>query len=268
MPVVPIGHPGDARLDDYRGLSASWDARFGDLFIAEGRLVVRVLLTAARVHARSLLVTETALAALSDVVDPRLNDLEVFLVPSGVIEEVTGFNLERGCLAVGQRPRPVSVEDLLGQAPGARRLVVLEQVANADNVGGIFRSAAAFGADAVVIGPNCCDPLYRKAIRVSMGAALRVPFAVARAWPGDLDVVAAAGFTLVALTPAADAVDIATFAGELPASSRVAVLVGSEGAGLSRTALGRAAVRVRIPMAPGVDSLNVATAAAIALHRF
>ncbi len=267
MPIVRIDQSGDVRLDAYRRLLEPRAGRGGGVFIAEGRLVVRALLTASRCSAESLLVTETALQALTDVVEPRLGDLEVLLVPPGVIEAVSGFNINRGCLAVGRRPPRLPVADLLAQMGDARRLVVLEQLANADNVGGIFRNAAAFGADAVVVGPNCCDPLYRKSIRVSMGAALRVPFAEAGDWLADLAAISRAGFTLVALTPAADAVSITSFALSLSSVSRIAVLIGSEGEGLSRPALERADARVRIAMASGVDSLNAAAASAIALHR-
>jgi tRNA G18 (ribose-2'-O)-methylase SpoU len=140
--------------------------------------------------------------------------------------------------------------------------VVLEQVSNADNVGGIFRNAAAFGVDAVLLGPSCTDPLYRKAIRTSMGAALKIPFALMEDWPADLHRLKAQGSRLMALTPALDAqpLDASSVA------SRTALLVGHEGDGLSDQALGAADVAARIPMAAGVDSLNVATATAIALY--
>jgi tRNA G18 (ribose-2'-O)-methylase SpoU len=135
-------------------------------------------------------------------------------------------------------------------------------------MGGILRNVAAFGADAVVLGPGCCDPLYRKAIRVSMGAALRVPFCHAGDWASDLQSVRAAGFTIAALVTDEGADDIAWCASTLSAETRLALMAGSEGGGLTREALAHADVRVRIPMAPGMDSLNVATATGIALHRF
>ena len=149
----------------------------------------------------------------------------------------------------------------------AERLVVLEGIANPDNMGGIFRNAAAFGAAGVVIGPGCCDPLYRKAIRVSMGAALTVPFAEAGPeWPRGVEELRQAGFRVLALTPAAGAVDVAAAAAA--AGGRVALLAGSEGEGLTEAAMALSDLRVRIPLAPGTDSLNVATAVGIALHRF
>jgi tRNA G18 (ribose-2'-O)-methylase SpoU len=281
MPVAFIGGPADPRLADYRHVPDPDLLREGEIFVAEGRLVVRTLLADSPFATRSLLVTETAFDALRDVIEPRLAQLPVYVVSQGVIQQLTGFNIHRGCLAIGERPPAASLAEYLshawGKAPASPEsqsgksashlaggpLVVLEQIVNADNVGGIFRNAAAFGAAAVVLGPNCCDPLYRKAIRTSMGAALRVPFVHAGEWPAACARLREAGFTVVALTPRADAVSI----GDFVAGSRVALLAGSEGPGLSAAALSAADVAVRIPMATGVDSLNVATAVAIALHR-
>jgi tRNA G18 (ribose-2'-O)-methylase SpoU len=147
----------------------------------------------------------------------------------------------------------------------ARSIILLEGLSQADNVGGVFRNAAAFGVDAVVLGPRCCDPLYRKALRTSMGAALTVPFATASDWLSDVRRLHDDGFRIVALTPRVDAEPIDRV--EQGPRDRVALLVGAEGAGLTDEALGAADVRARIPMAPGVDSLNVATATGIALHR-
>jgi tRNA G18 (ribose-2'-O)-methylase SpoU len=266
MPTERVESLDDPRLADYRHLPDPELLRRGEIFVAEGRLVVRALLTESPLATRSVLVTENARRALADVLEPRAADLAVFLVAEGTIEALTGFNIHRGCLAIGERPTPEPLPALLARLPGARRLVVLEQVANADNLGGIFRNAAAFGADAVVLGPACCDPLYRKAIRVSMGAALRVPFCHAGDWQADLGAIRAAGFTLAALTPSPDAVDIGDWASAVPPCAPVALMAGSEGSGLSGAALARADVSIRIPMASGTDSLNVATATGIALH--
>jgi tRNA G18 (ribose-2'-O)-methylase SpoU len=168
-------------------------------------------------------------------------------------------------VAIGERPAPRALSDLLAPLSPETRLVVLEGVGNADNMGGIFRNAAAFGAAGVVLGPRCCDPLYRKAIRVSMGAALRVPFASAEeGWPGALRDLKAEGFSVLALTPSPDATGLAE-AAAVP-GRRLAVLAGAEGYGLTGEALAASDVAVRIPMAPGTDSLNVATAVGIALH--
>ena len=268
MPLARVESLDDPRLADYRHVPDPELLRRGDVFVAEGRLVVRTLLESSPFRARSVLLTENAFRALADVLEPRLADLHVFLVEQGTIEALTGFNIHRGCLAVGERPPRATVEDLLTRLPGARRLVVLERIANADNLGGILRSAGAFGADAVVLGPGCCDPLYRKAIRVSMGAALRVPCCEASAWGADLERLRVSGFAVAALVTDEGADDIARYASAFPPGGRLALMAGSEGAGLTPEALVHADVAIRIPMAPGVDSLNVAMATGIALHRF
>lgn len=271
MPLIAIDDVSDPRLADYRHLPDPALLRRGEIFIAEGRHVVRVLLAASPLTARSLLLTPTAYQSLRDLVEPRLGTLPVYVVPAGAIQAVTGFDIHRGCLAAGERPRPRGVEALLGEGRdfphgGPRTIVVLERVANADNVGGVFRNAAAFGADAVVLGPNCCDPLYRKAIRVSMGASLRVGFASAETWPGAVHRLREHGFTVAALTPRAGAIAIDAFAAGWTRGSRLALLAGAEGDGLSEAALSAADVALRIPLAPGTDSLNLATATGIALH--
>ena len=267
MPLIRCADLSDPRLDDYRNLPDPERLRSRKTFIAEGRLVVRTLLSASSFCTRSLLLTDAALASLSDLVEPCLETLPVFVVRPGAMESLTGFNIHRGCLAAGERPVGIDPATWLDRHPGARLLLAVEQVGNADNLGAIFRNAAAFGAHLVVIGPGCCDPLYRKAIRVSMGAALRVPFARAGEWPGDLSRLRSRGFSVVALTPRKDAVPIEEFARPGAGADRVVVLVGSEGAGLSAGALAVADAAVRIRMAAGVDSLNVAAATAIALHR-
>ncbi len=268
MPLERVESVDDPRLADYRHVPDPELLRRGEVFVAEGRLVVRALLASSPFRTRSVLLTENAFQALADVIEPRLGTLLVFLVEQGTIEALTGFNIHRGCLAVGERPPRVTVDNLIVRLPGARRLVVLERIANADNMGGIFRNAAAFGADAVALGPGCCDPLYRKAIRVSMGAALRVPFCDADDWEADLERLRAAGFAVAALTTGEGAADIARYASAFPPGGRLALMAGSEGDGLTPEALAHADVALRIPMAPGVDSLNVATATGIALHRF
>lgn len=273
MPVIEVSDVGDARLADYRHVPDPELLRRGEIFVAEGREVVRTLISRSPYAARSVLLTHTAFHALEDVLAPSLPALAVYLVPAGAIEALTGFNIHRGCLAIGERPPRRGLPELIqglrsagSSLPAASRLVVLEGVGNADNMGGIFRNAAAFGADAVVLGPGCCDPLYRKAIRVSMGASLRVPFAWAdEDWPGSLDGLKGEGFHVLALTPSPDAVDLARAAADAP--RRVALLAGSEGHGLTERALAASDLHVRIPMAPGTDSLNVATAVGIALHR-
>ncbi len=268
MPLERVEGLHDPRLADYRHVPDPELLRRGEVFVAEGRLVVRALLASSPFRTRSVLLTEHAFGALADVIEPRLADLPVFLVEQGAIEALTGFNIHRGCLAIGERPGRVSLDDLLTRLPAARRLVVLERIANADNMGGIFRNAAAFGADAVVLGPGCCDPLYRKSIRVSMGASLRVPFCDAGDWGADLERLRASDFTVAALVTGEGASDITRYASAFPPGGRLALIAGSEGVGLTPEALAHADVALRIPMAPGIDSLNVATATGVALHRF
>ena len=263
MPSFPIDDPGDPRLALYRNVADPVLLREHGLFVAEGRLVIRTLLTASTLTARSVLVTAAALDSLSDVLHPG-SPLPVLVVSRSLMNGIAGFNIHRGCLALGERPPDRPLEDLL--EGGGTRLLVLEHVTNADNVGGIFRCAAAFGA-AVAVGPGCCDPLYRKAIRTSMGAALRVPFAATGAWPETLARLREAGWYLVALTPSQDAEDLDQVASELAARPKVALLVGTEGPGLSAEALAAADRRVRIRIDASVDSLNVAVAAGISLHR-
>lgn len=275
MPVIEVSDERDPRLEDYRHVPDPELLRRGEIFVAEGREVVRTLISRSPYALRSVLLTETARRSLADLIELQLSGVPVYLVPPGIIEGITGYNIHRGCLAIGERPAPCGIGAWL-EATGrsaegsllspASRLVVLEGVGNADNMGGIFRNAAAFGADAVVLGPRCCDPLYRKAIRVSMGAALRVPFALAdEDWPMGLEEMKGAGFQVLALTPRPDAMDLAVAASTAPA--RVALLAGSEGEGLTSAALAASDRLVRIAMAPGTDSLNVATAVGIALHR-
>lgn len=268
MNLISVEDPNDPRLADYADLrDADLMARerssTGGLFMAEGELVVRLLLESP-FRIRSVLLTPTRLATVRDALEARLPaGVPVYLVPQSVMNGVVGFNIHRGILAAAERGQPL---DPAGVVAAAKCLVILEDLSNHDNVGGIFRNAAALGGGgaAVLLSPGCADPLYRKAIRVSMGHALRVPFARLARWPEDLAMVAAGGFTLVGLDPDAgsvpvDRVDIGP--------GRPALLLGAEGPGLSGGAVRRCHVLARIPMTPGVDSLNVTCAAAIALHR-
>jgi tRNA G18 (ribose-2'-O)-methylase SpoU len=267
MPLVPVHHFDDPRIADYRSVPDPELLRRRGVFVAEGRLVVRTLLTSSRFQALSVLVTETARRSLESALTPRMETLPVYVAGRLLLAEIVGFNVHRGCLAMGARPAESPVADVLASLPDGARVVVLEGVGNADNVGGVFRNALAFGAGAVLLGPGCCDPLYRKAIRVSIGGTLRMRFATVPGWPDGLMEVRGAGFTLAALTPDADGEDIAAFSSRFDRRGRLAILLGAEGAGLSPEAKAAADARVRIPMAPGVDSLNVATASGIALHR-
>jgi tRNA G18 (ribose-2'-O)-methylase SpoU len=251
----------DDRLSDFRAVSDPELATTHGFFIAEGRLVVRRLLTESPFDTRAVLVTATALTTLEDALH-RTPDVPVYVVSQAIMDTVAGFNIHRGCLASGLRPPRADWRKMI---IGARRLVVLERIGDADNVGAIFRSAAAFEADAVLLGPACSDPLYRKAIRTSMGAALTLRFAQAEPWPAVLSELAARGWVVAAMTPATDAMPLRRLAAAL-STQPVALVVGHEGDGLSEAAFGACTHRVRIPIHASADSLNVATAAAIALY--
>ena len=246
-------------IDEYRLLADPDALAAAGLFVAEGRLVVSRLLARGRFVTRSVLVTEAARDAMRKVLDET--SAPVFVVDQQTMNAVAGFNIHRGCLALAERPPRATIADLA--LDDARLVVVLEGVNNPDNVGGIFRSASAFAADAVILGPSCSDPLYRKSVRTSMAATLDVPFVDAGAWPHAIADLRARGFTVLALTPAADATPIDDIARSL---ARVAILVGAEGEGLSEPAMAAADYRVRIPMPGTADSLNVTVAASIAMY--
>jgi tRNA G18 (ribose-2'-O)-methylase SpoU len=216
---------------------------------------VRRALQSPRIRVRSLLLNSAAANGLADAIEAADPSIDVYVAAPDVMTAATGFNMHRGCLAL---------ESVLATN---RFVAVLERVIDPDNVGSVFRACEAFGVDAVLLSPGCADPFYRKAIRTSSGAALVVPFAEAGPWPDALDRLRAAGFVIVAMTPDAQATDIGTFAGTDAALGRVAVVFGTEGQGLTADTRGRVDVCVRIPMTGALDSLNVATAAGIALHR-
>jgi tRNA G18 (ribose-2'-O)-methylase SpoU len=253
----------DQRVADYAHVADStWLLEHG-LFVAEGRLVVRRLFETDRFAIRSLLVTPAAVAALGAVLSAdRYRDLPVYVCEQEVLNELAGFNFHRGCLALATRPLDTVPLDRFA---GAARLLALEGVGNPDNVGGLFRVAAAFGAGGVLLDQRSGDPLYRKAIRTSMGAALRVPFTTSRSWLDDLRWLQRGGTKLVALTPDPAATTLQAFAATLPAEQPLALMVGAEEPGLSAAAREAADAGVRIPIAPDVDSLNVVVAAGIAL---
>jgi len=260
--ILPVGDPADPRLDDYRDLTTA-DRRPDrpggrGLVIAEGVVVVRRLL-ASPYPVRSLLGVPRRLDELA--ADLAGLDVPAYAADADTMAAAVGFHLNRGVLAVADRAAPVDAAALVR---GARSVAVLEGVNDHENLGSLFRNAAALGVDGVLLGPRCADPLYRRSVRVSMGHVLRVPFAdLTGAWPDSLDLLRRAGLRVAALTPAAGAEPLAT-AGL--GGRRVALLLGAEGPGLTDEALAAADLRVRIPMASGVDSLNVATAAAVAFH--
>nr|WP_033340431.1 RNA methyltransferase [Catenuloplanes japonicus] len=258
MQAEQITSPDDDRIADYRALTdvelrTRWEPPNG-LFIAEGELVVRRAVRAGY-RLRSVLVDEKRVDQLGDLP----GEAPFYAATPPVLESITGFHVHRGVLASFHRKPALSLGEVLG---AARRAVVLEGLNTHTNLGALFRSAAAFGMDAVVLSPDCADPLYRRAVRVSMGEVFAIPYAKAEDWPAALEEIRAAGFTLLAMTPAADSVPLQHLSAAQ--RERPAVLLGAEGPGLTRRALAASDVRVAIPMRRGVDSLNVATAAAVA----
>jgi len=262
MPLIHIDGPADPRISLYRSVSDAELLRRHGLFVAEGRLVVQRVIDG-HFSLHSLLVNETNYRALSDALAGVPPDVPVFGCDTRDFEDITGFNLHRGCLALVERPAPTPACEILRKA---RTLVVLEGATNADNVGGVFRNAAAFGVDGVLLSPTCCDPFYRKAIRTSMGATIRVPFARIEDWPGGLADLRATGFTVVALSPRRSSTTLDDFA-ESERPARVALILGTEGDGLTEAAMSAADLSIRIPISDSVDSLNLAVACGIALSR-
>lgn len=263
--IVAVRDAEDPRLADYVRLTdirlrKSLECAHG-LFIAEGEKVIRRAL-AAGYPARSLLITERRLAGVADLLGACASP--AYVVPGPVAEQLTGFNVHRGVLASMAR---LPAREVSGVLPGARRILVLEDIVDHTNVGAIFRCAAAFGLDGIVLAPRCADPLYRRAVRVSMGAVFAIPYARMTDWFAGLTELREAGFRLLALTPDQSAVPIGTAA----AGERTALMLGTEGDGLSPRWRHEADEAVCIPMAAaamaaGVDSLNVVAAAAVACH--
>ena len=264
MRLEPIEQLDDSRISIYRNVKDSTLREARGLFVVESRLCVRRLVSASRFPVCSVLVTETALEALGDALSQLEEDTPVYVASSSLLEKLVGYNLHRGCIALARRGSERSLDEILDLPP--RLLVGLEQVANPENVGNVFRNAMAFGADAVLLSRDCADPLYRKAVRVSMGGALLTPFAYVEGWPAAIERLRAAGFVTAALSTEARAIDLAALGAESVASQRIALILGAESEGLDEETLATVDWKLRIPMAFGVDSLNVATAAGIALH--
>jgi tRNA G18 (ribose-2'-O)-methylase SpoU len=261
-----VDDPGDPRISGYRDLKDSALRRQAELeqgyFVAEGKLALQAVLASAY-SLVSLLVLRQRLSALAELALPA--DVPVYVADYEVMATVAGFDVHRGLLGLVRRLPPAEPVPLLA-GPLASPVVIVEGVNDQENLGAIFRNAAAFGAGAVLMDPTCADPLYRRTVRVSLGLVLKSPFARLSPWPEALSVVADHGFSLLALTPEPGAEDIAAVRDEL-GGTKVALLVGAEGPGLSPPVL-ELCRRVRIPMAAGTDSLNVAAATAVALHLF
>lgn len=259
--IVPITDPADPALRDYVGLTDVVLRRLqepaGGLYIAESTKVIARALQAGH-RPRSVLLQQKWLDELAPLIQDY--DVPVYLAEPELLEQITGFVMHRGALASLHRPALPDVAELLRDA---RRVVVLEDIVDHTNVGAIFRAVAGLGADAVLVTPRCADPLYRRSVRVSMGAVLQVPWTRIADWPDGAIQLHDAGFTIAALALDDGAVTLDAFATDPP--DRVALLLGTEGDGLSRGALQGSDLVVTIPMARGVDSLNVAAASAVAL---
>jgi tRNA G18 (ribose-2'-O)-methylase SpoU len=272
--ICHVSRADDPRLQHYRHVGEpAWLEQHG-LFVAEGRLVVERLLSLSGGEpsssgggkenggyvVESVLVTPAALRALEPGIDPSWL---VLVAEPAIVESVTGVKFHRGCLALVRRP----TQSLpLSAFAEARRLVLLEAVANPDNIGGIFRSATALGGDAVLLDSDCGDPFYRKAVRTSMGAVLRLPFTRVDPWLPGLATLRDMGFSIVALSPTGE-LTLEAFLATLSADARLALVAGAEGYGLSTATIAAADVTMRIPVDPQSDSLNIVVAVSIALSR-
>jgi len=260
MPVIALTDPADERLADYRDLTDVALRRriepAAGLYMAEGAKVISRALAGGH-RPRSLLVAERWLDSVESLVDAHT---PIYVAPAAVLESVTGYDVHRGALAAMHRPALASVADVVRDA---RLVVVLEGIVDHTNVGAIFRSVAGLGADAILVSPTCADPLYRRSVKVSMGTVFQVPWTRIEPWPAALGELRDVGFTVAALALSDDAVSLADFAAA--GHERVALVMGTEGDGLSRGALAAADQVVTIRMAGGVDSLNVAAASAVAV---
>jgi tRNA G18 (ribose-2'-O)-methylase SpoU len=259
--IIAVDDPDDPRVAPYRDVRERDLVGRKGLFVAEGEVVLNVLLgPGARHRPLSLLVADKRVGRLGDLLAKVPDGVPVYAAAQPVIDAITGFHIHRGILAIGERAPMPSAAALVAGLPTRTLVVALSAIANHDNMGGICRNAAAFGADAVILDGDCCDPFYRKAIRVSVGAALTLPFARVASVDAALDLLSAHGFQTLALSPAG------TLAlGDVRRADRVAAIFGAEGPGLDQALIARA-TGVRIAMAPGLDSLNVATASGIVLH--
>lgn len=263
MAVVEVDDLDDPRLSDYAHLREPSRRmhleRERGIFTVEGRLSIETLIEGGRFTVRSLFVAREHVQRVATMLG---TDVPIYSMPAEAMTEVTGVHFHRGVLAVAERPVLPPVTELVREA---RTVLVLEAVNDHENIGALFRNAAAFGVDAVVLDPTTADPLYRRSTRVSLGHVLRVPFARVAdgGWPGALDELRDLGFATVALTPDAEAESLGALVADAP--ERLALVLGAEGPGLTAAAMASTARRVRIPMSTGVDSVNVATAAAIAL---
>lgn len=262
--VVPITDPHDLRIETYRDIRERDLVGRQGMFVVEGKVVVEKLVASSTYRPLSLLIAAKRVAALAPLLARLPHDVPIFAATQPVMDAVAGFPMHRGILAIGRRVKSPTVDALLGRVAaedgGGGDVLFVSGIANHDNMGGIFRNAAAFGVGAVLLDADCCDPLYRKAIQVSVGAALLVPFARLARGEDAPALLERHGFTSVALSPAGE-----TLLSDWRPAPRNAVLLGAEGPGLPPELLGRTK-SVRIAMTAGFDSLNVATTSGIVLH--
>ncbi|WP_454886709.1 TrmH family RNA methyltransferase [Sphingomonas oryzagri] len=258
--IIPVEHIDDPRIESYRDIRERDLVGRAGCFVAEGRVVIEKLVGAAGCRLDSMLIAAHRVESFADVLAKLDDATPVFVASQAVLDAIAGFALHRGLLAIGRRVDPPTAGQLLEGLPARADILVLSGIANHDNMGGIFRNAAAFGIRAVLLDASCCDPLYRKAIRVSVGATLLVPYARVARGTDVLDMLDRHGFSPIALSPGGD--DDLRY---LPVAERNAVLLGAEGPGLAPHLLDRART-VRLSMADGFDSLNVATTSGIVLH--
>lgn len=258
--AIHIEMPDDPRVEPYVSIrERDLSNGHGGRFIVEGKVTLETLLRHSRFEVESLFLCETRLAPLADILARAPDGVPVYVAPQAVMDKVAGFPMHRGVLACGRKGAPLTPADIL-PAEGPSTALLLSDLSNHDNIGACFRNAAAFGAGAVLLDEASCDPLYRKAIRVSAGASLWLPFAQGGTGAGLVKAAEARGHEVWALTPRAEAEPLAS----VKVPERLALLMGAEGPGLPAGLIARARP-VRIPMAEGFDSVNVATAAAIAL---
>ena len=267
MSPLAIADRDDPRIADYLAVREADLLAARGVFVAESRIVVERLLASRRFAVRSLLVNDSALAALAPALAAAQSAPVIFVATRELISSLAGYRVHQGCLALAERGAALAPEALVA---GARSglLLALEQLGDPDNVGGVFRSARAFGADGVLLSPGGADPLYRKAVRVSMGATLQLPFARCASWPRELEKLRSSGWTVLAAVAQPDAPGVREFGATRALPERVCLVLGSEGYGLSAAARAAADACVTISMRAGFDSLNVAAASAILLHHF
>jgi tRNA G18 (ribose-2'-O)-methylase SpoU len=262
--LIEITHPDDPSIAEFRDIRERDLTGRDSRFIAEGTVVLRLLAGAHAAGgdfaAEKVLLLKNRVAGLGDIIDTFPADVPIYVAAAEVLDGIVGFHLHRGVLALGRRTADGGMDTFLDRLPKQALVLAGCGISNHDNMGSMFRNAAAFGADAVLLDESCCDPLYRKALRVSVGSILTVPYCRQRSGVELLAALAERGFAIWSLSPRG-AVDIR----DVEASERMALVVGTEGDGLPQSILS-AFNSVRIPQAPGLDSLNVATASGIALY--